>query len=117
MSTEPTRHAPPTRTHSKTEKPKSSAKSISKVRAVHSNPSVKPANTAVKASSTKVTAVTSLLPKSTPVSRTHNETLRWEYILSDEDEEEKRIEMYKLNRRKRYLAASKINYNEWLAAA
>lgn len=42
-----------------------------------------------------------------------NDTCRWDFALSDEEAEEKRIELYKVNRQKRYLAATNINYNDW----
>lgn len=35
-----------------------------------------------------------------------NESLRWENILEDSEEERERMRLYKLNRRKRYLAAA-----------
>ena len=44
------------------------------------------------------------------------ESLRWEYKLEDEDAEEERIRVYKLNRRKRYLAAANKSYTEWLCS-
>ncbi|KAH9515186.1 hypothetical protein Btru_019450 [Bulinus truncatus] len=41
------------------------------------------------------------------------ESLRWENILEDVDEEKERIRLYKLNRRKRYLAAAQAKGLAW----
>jgi len=49
-------------------------------------------------------------------SRLHLESLRWDYELSDLESEQDRIRVYKLNRRKRYLATFRQNYSEWLAS-
>lgn len=49
-------------------------------------------------------------------SRLHLESLRWDYELSDSESEQDRIRVYKLNRRKRYLATFRQNYSEWLAS-
>ena len=43
-------------------------------------------------------------------------SLRWENEIQDESAEEQRMEEYKLNRRKRYLAAKNISYEDWLAS-
>ena len=43
-----------------------------------------------------------------------NESLRWDCPLDDSDEEEERIQTYKINRRKRYLAAANKDYVEWM---
>ena len=45
--------------------------------------------------------------------RTVNESLRWEYICDDSDEEKERIKIYKMNRRKRYLAAAQSRNSCW----
>ena len=44
-----------------------------------------------------------------------NESLRWENVCSDSDEEQERLKLYKLNRRKRYLAAANKKYSDWIA--
>lgn len=46
-----------------------------------------------------------------------NETLRWEYEVEDSDEEAERIQIYKINRRKRYLAASNKKYADWMSGS
>ena len=46
-----------------------------------------------------------------------NESLRWDYVESDEEKEKERIHMYKINRRKRYLAATNKNINDWSVAS
>ena len=46
-----------------------------------------------------------------------NESLRWEGVESDEDKEQERLRIYKINRRKRYLAAANMNYSEWSLAS
>ena len=42
------------------------------------------------------------------------ESLRWEHALDDEDKEEERIHIYKMNRRKRYLAAAQEKGLGWV---
>ena len=44
------------------------------------------------------------------------ESLRWEHTLDDSDEEAERIRVYKLNRRKRYIAACNVKYEDWLSS-
>ena len=44
----------------------------------------------------------------------NKEALRWEFECENSDDEEERIKQYKLNRRKRYLAASNKKYSDWL---
>lgn len=44
----------------------------------------------------------------------YNESLRWENALEDPEAEAERIRIYKINRRKRYLAAVNTNYHDWL---
>ena len=42
-----------------------------------------------------------------------NESLRWELVLEDVDKERERIALYKMNRRKRYLAAAQAKGLRW----
>ena len=44
----------------------------------------------------------------------YNESLRWDNVLDDPEAEAERIRIYKINRRKRYLAAMNKSYNDWL---
>ena len=44
----------------------------------------------------------------------NNKTLRWDNECSNSDDEKERINEYKLNRRKRYLAAANQKYSDWL---
>ena len=46
-------------------------------------------------------------------SDTSAESLRWENILEDSEEERERIRVYKINRRKRYLAAAQAKGLGW----
>ena len=46
-----------------------------------------------------------------------NESLRWEYALEDPVAEKERIRIYKLNRRKRYLAATNKRYSDWISCS
>ncbi|XP_064613041.1 uncharacterized protein LOC135476836 [Liolophura sinensis] len=50
-----------------------------------------------------------------PVDKTSekSEALRWEFSVEDLDKEEERINMYKINRRKRYLAAAQAKGLAW----
>lgn len=48
-------------------------------------------------------------------SRLKNESLRWELECDDLEEEEERIRVYKINRRKRYLAAAQAKGLGWVA--
>lgn len=50
-----------------------------------------------------------LLPKATA----STESLRWDHILEDTEKERERIATYKLNRRKRYLAAAQAKGLGW----
>ena len=43
-----------------------------------------------------------------------NMTLRWEYELQDNDQENSRLEAYKNDRRKRYLAKRNVSYQDWM---
>lgn len=43
-----------------------------------------------------------------------NESLRWDQKCDNQEEENERLNQYKLNRRKRYLAASNQKYSEWV---
>ena len=43
-----------------------------------------------------------------------NLTLRWEYELENDEEEKTRLDAYKNERRKRYLANQNISYVDWL---
>ncbi|XP_033747708.1 uncharacterized protein LOC117332785 [Pecten maximus] len=52
---------------------------------------------------------------STTVSKRTTESLRWDQILDNEEEEEERIRIYKMNRRKRYLAAAQAKGLGWAA--
>ena len=47
----------------------------------------------------------------------YNESLRWDNTLDDPTAEAERIRIYKINRRKRYLAAANKNYNEWVSGS
>jgi hypothetical protein len=40
--------------------------------------------------------------------------MRWENVCDNSDDEEERLHQYKLNRRKRYLAAANQKYSEWV---
>lgn len=42
------------------------------------------------------------------------ESLRWEFALDDEEQERERIKIYKINRRKRYLAAAQAKGLGWV---
>lgn len=42
------------------------------------------------------------------------ESLRWEFALDDEEQERERIKLYKINRRKRYLAAAQSKGLGWV---
>lgn len=42
------------------------------------------------------------------------ESLRWEFALEDEEQERERIKIYKINRRKRYLAAAQAKGLGWV---
>lgn len=58
------------------------------------------------------------LPKSASASMVNKstlESLRWDKVLENEDEEEERIRIYKMNRRKRYLAAAQAKGLGWVA--
>ena len=44
----------------------------------------------------------------------YNESLRWDNVLDDPEAEAERIRIYKINRRKRYLAAMNKSYSDWL---
>ena len=44
----------------------------------------------------------------------YNESLRWDNVLDDPEAEAERIRIYKINRRKRYLAAVNKSYSDWL---
>ncbi|XP_060063763.1 uncharacterized protein LOC132544211 [Ylistrum balloti] len=58
------------------------------------------------------------MPKSassTAVSKHTTESLRWDKVLDNEEEEEERIRIYKMNRRKRYLAAAQAKGLGWAA--
>ncbi|XP_069136478.1 uncharacterized protein [Argopecten irradians] len=52
---------------------------------------------------------------SATVSKHTTESLRWDKVLDDEEEEEERIRIYKMNRRKRYLAAAQAKGLGWAA--
>ena len=43
------------------------------------------------------------------------ESLRWEYRIEDDDAEEERLRLYKMNRRKRYLASAQAKGLGWAA--
>ena len=47
-------------------------------------------------------------------SNINHKTLRWENECSNSEDEKERINEYKLNRRKRYLAAANKKYSDWL---
>ncbi|OWF55302.1 uncharacterized protein LOC110461972 [Mizuhopecten yessoensis] len=58
------------------------------------------------------------MPKSasvTTLSKRVTESLRWDQVLENEEEEEERIRIYKMNRRKRYLAAAQAKGLGWAA--
>lgn len=44
-----------------------------------------------------------------------NESLRWEGVLEDPDQERERLKIYKMNRRKRYLAAAQAKGLGWVS--
>ncbi|PVD32865.1 hypothetical protein C0Q70_08312 [Pomacea canaliculata] len=46
-------------------------------------------------------------------SATFNETLRWEYVVENTEEERERVAAYKVNRRQRYLAAARAKGLQW----
>lgn len=46
-------------------------------------------------------------------SATFNETLRWEYVAENTEEERERVAAYKVNRRQRYLAAARAKGLQW----
>ena len=91
---------------------------------------VKPSESQVSVASTKSSqsSVTSGLLLPAPISSfpprggvtgysdasINNRTLRWENALEDSDDEANRLKQYKINRRKRYLAAANKKYSDWL---
>ena len=83
-------------------------------------PIAKPSNDRKLTSTTIITANNEVLPHINNKNNqraqvvTQQATLRWEYELEDAKEENERIENYKNDRRKRYLAARKISHTDWM---
>lgn len=70
----------------------------------------KSAPAAIKSSSDTTKEKQSVPPVSSPPM---NESLRWDNVLEDSEEERERIRIYKMNRRKRYLAAAQAKGLGW----
>ena len=79
------------------------------------NSSTSATASAAAASSSISTSAKTLLSSSQAcgVAGAVNESLRWELVLEDVDKERERIALYKMNRRKRYLAAAQAKGLRW----
>ncbi|KAL5016897.1 hypothetical protein ScPMuIL_006486 [Solemya velum] len=94
--------------------------------------SLKPKPMGVKRTRTKTTNFSSRLPNQTGANRRksdssnrnsgsaksngrrYNESLRWDSVFEDQEKERERIQTYKMNRRKRYLAAAHAQGLGWV---
>ncbi|CAG5116935.1 unnamed protein product [Candidula unifasciata] len=98
----------------KSQRKNSSGKQTSKVKDVFKVTSEN--NIPLLSSSTSTQNMISSRPlcsNSMDTKNNNNESLRWENILEDSEEEQERIRVYKMNRRKRYLADAQAKGLSW----